>query len=348
MKTKLNILASLCVICLGGGLASAAFNANSSDSTGAAKKSRENTQVVDEPHMDDQIRSLLSGEGGDKWGLTRSVELIKGAPYSAEVISETILKLTDGNVISNKTTSLSFRDSLGRIREELRDQNGVRVKVNINENVDERIILNLKTKTATRMVTRFTNAGLINGKNAEQMFKDLNVRSKPERPQSFELENIGIGSKNGEHFTIVQLPEKRSGDAQKSAVSKGKSVMVDVRGSANNMIESSFSRLLADAKWSNKRQTKLLGNRDFDGVKAEGKLVSFEIPAGAVGNAKTILVTDETWTSPELQITVFSKYSDPRSGERIYRLNNIKRGEVPASMFTIPADYTIRDIGRGL
>jgi hypothetical protein len=106
--------------------------------------------------------------------------------------------------------------------------------------------------------------------------------------------------------------------------------------------------IFSDAKWSTKRQTKPLGTRDFDGFKAEGKLVSYEIPAGEIGNVNPIVVSDETWTSAELQITKYLKHSVPRSGERIYRLGNVKRDEVAESMFVVPGDYKVRDLSKDI
>jgi hypothetical protein len=55
------------------------------------------------------------------------------------------------------------------------------------------------------------------------------------------------------------------------------------------------------------------------------------------------VVSDESWYAPELQVTVYSKHSDPRSGERVYRLANLKREEPAASLFAVPADYTVKD-----
>jgi hypothetical protein len=98
-----------------------------------------------------------------------------------------------------------------------------------------------------------------------------------------------------------------------------------------------------DMKWSMKATTRELGAREFDGVKAEGKLRSYEIPAGAIGNRNAIVVSDETWTAPELQVTVYTKHSDPRSGDFIFRLDKLKREEPPAALFTVPADYTVSD-----
>jgi hypothetical protein len=45
-------------------------------------------------------------------------ETVKGAPYSADVISESVQTLTDGNRIVHRTTSRIYRDSEGRTRRE--------------------------------------------------------------------------------------------------------------------------------------------------------------------------------------------------------------------------------------
>src|SRR5262245_35485416 len=43
---------------------------------------------------------------------------VKGAPYSAEAVTENIQTLADGNRIVQKSTSMLYRDSLGRERRE--------------------------------------------------------------------------------------------------------------------------------------------------------------------------------------------------------------------------------------
>jgi hypothetical protein len=95
-------------------------------------------------------------------------------------------------------------------------------------------------------------------------------------------------------------------------------------------------------KWAAKASSRDLGARAFDGVRAEGKLRSHEIPAGEVGNRNPIVVADENWTSPELQVTVYSKHSDPRSDDYVYRLEGLKRGEPDAALFAVPSDDKVR------
>jgi hypothetical protein len=95
-----------------------------------------------------------------------------------------------------------------------------------------------------------------------------------------------------------------------------------------------------------KGETKSLGMREFDGIKAEGRQTTHTIPAGDIGNEKPIVVTRERWFSPELHVVVYAKTSDPRAGDTVYRLANAKRGEPPADLFKVPADYKTRGESR--
>jgi len=92
--------------------------------------------------------------------------------------------------------------------------------------------------------------------------------------------------------------------------------------------------------------TTSLGKKTINGVNAEGTLYTRTIPAGTIGNEKPIAITTERWYSPELQITVMIKRSDPRMGETEFQLTNIQRQEPEASLFQVPSDYTVKDAGQ--
>jgi hypothetical protein len=91
--------------------------------------------------------------------------------------------------------------------------------------------------------------------------------------------------------------------------------------------------------------TTSLGAKDFGGVRAEGKSTVWTIAAGEIGNRNPIQIASETWFAPDLQVTVSSRYSDPRTGESTYRLANIQRGEPAAELFRVPAEYSLRESG---
>jgi hypothetical protein len=88
-------------------------------------------------------------------------------------------------------------------------------------------------------------------------------------------------------------------------------------------------------------QTESLGTQVIEGVKAEGTRINETIPAGTIGNDQPIQIVTERWYSPDLQMVVMSKRSDPRVGETTFRLTNINRAEPAATLFQVPADYTL-------
>ena len=85
-----------------------------------------------------------------------------------------------------------------------------------------------------------------------------------------------------------------------------------------------------------------LGKQAIEGVDAEGTRKTVEIPAGEIGNERPIETVFERWYSPELQVVVMTKHSDPRFGETTYRLTNINRSEPARELFEVPADYTVQ------
>lgn len=92
-------------------------------------------------------------------------------------------------------------------------------------------------------------------------------------------------------------------------------------------------------------KTESLGTQVIEGVNAEGTRETRTIPAGAIGNEKPIVITVETWKSPDLHVVVLRKRTDPRFGETVYRLTGIKAGEPDASLFQVPSGYKIRSGG---
>jgi hypothetical protein len=97
---------------------------------------------------------------------------------------------------------------------------------------------------------------------------------------------------------------------------------------------------------SSKANTKVdhLGTQTIEGVSAEGTRTTITIPAGQIGNELPIVTVSERWYSPELQVTVMSTRSDPRTGTTTYKLTNINRSEPSPIMFQVPAEYTVHDL----
>lgn len=87
-----------------------------------------------------------------------------------------------------------------------------------------------------------------------------------------------------------------------------------------------------------------LPEQTIEGLVCRGTLNTTTIAAGAFGNERKIVTTMESWYSSELKITVLSKSSDPRMGDRTYETKDISRSEPDKSLFIVPKDYTIIEV----
>jgi hypothetical protein len=90
-------------------------------------------------------------------------------------------------------------------------------------------------------------------------------------------------------------------------------------------------------------RTEQLAPMQIEGVRAEGTRTVLVLPAGTLGNERPIEIVNERWYSPELQTVVLTRRLDPRYGEVTFRLLNIVRAEPAAELFSVPADFTVRD-----
>ena len=89
------------------------------------------------------------------------------------------------------------------------------------------------------------------------------------------------------------------------------------------------------------RKVESLGVQTYEGVQAEVTRFTITIPAGREGNDQPFDIVSERWYSPELQVLVMGKRSDPRTGDIIYKLTNISRSEPARSLFEAPADFIV-------
>src|SRR6202790_2021413 len=86
-----------------------------------------------------------------------------------------------------------------------------------------------------------------------------------------------------------------------------------------------------------------LGTKVINGVNAEGTPTTQTLAAGEIGNNNPIQVVSERWYSPDLQTVVQSTRTDPRFGTTTFSLTNIQKAEPAATLFAVPADYTVKE-----
>jgi hypothetical protein len=97
------------------------------------------------------------------------------------------------------------------------------------------------------------------------------------------------------------------------------------------------------ASKQNNVTTEDLGSQTMEGLLVNGVRTTRTIPTGQIGNSEPIKIVNEIWTSPDLKTVIYSKRTDPLTGEQVFQLTNIVRTEPDPSLFTVPADFRIVD-----
>jgi hypothetical protein len=257
-----------------------------------------------------------------------AVRQIRNAPYSAEMVTERQQNLADGNQIAERNSTMSYRDSAGRTRQEVRNTKGELQVVTIHDPASGTSwILRPQDRSATRVggdAAHWAAVGRAAGEAARQRIEQL--RKEGRLPDDAQRGAV-----------IVKRVDRTDGDVLND-------VRIQLARPMGQLGLAPLAGAFGDTRWAAAATTKELGTREFDGVKAAGKLRSYEIPAGEIGNRNPIVVSDETWFAPDLQITVYAKHSDPRSAEVVSRIEHLKREEPAAALFGVPADYTVREV----
>lgn len=246
---------------------------------------------------------------------------IKGAPFSAVEVNESVQAFADGNRIVRSSTNKLFRSSEGRFRRELSGSSGgswgsfysFGPEITILDPVGGfRYMLDSKQKTARAGRLRQTS---IMASPAAQTDK---------QPASV-TEKANEARKQAEAYAVAAAKASNSrSDGQ------------------NGSSEHGFGpRIKYDTR------TEDLGTRTIEGINAVGKRTITTIPAGDIGNERAIEIVYEKWYSNDLQLVVMSKHTDPRFGEQTYRLTNISRNEPDPSLFEVPAGYKVVTESRG-
>lgn len=242
---------------------------------------------------------------------------IKGAPYSADVIVEASQTLADGNHIAHQETSRVYRDSDGRTR---RDQSATMTSVSPTEPI-------VSTKKTVILIVDPV-AGFSYSLDTEHK-----VAWRTPIATGAVLQGDLVNLKR--EVEEKQLAERKAQEAR----ARGGSASVEAGGGSEPN-----AGWVAVAK-EGAGSAGPLEHKVIDGIPVDGHVNTKVIPAGAIGNDLPITITSEEWTSPDLHVLVMTHYSDPRTGDRTYRLSNIVRADPDPSLFMVPPDYTVKDTG---
>jgi hypothetical protein len=287
-------------------------------------------------------------------------KVVKGAPYTAEAVSETVQALADGNRIVRKNLTRLARDGEGRTRQE-RVVDGRTASVFINDVVAGRSwALNPEARRATELPSvRMGRRDGVPDAPAPGASTD-EMRSWAESMREWAREfgarfraepMAGEGrAPNEQRVTRISVTPSTDGQVQREVevnvvrvaeppASAGAPPVPPVPPAPHRHPLPPLPMMLPPP---GDGVTTALGSREFDGVRADGSRTTWVIPAGRIGNEKPIEIVSERWYAPDLMLVVATRRSDPRSGETSYRLTNLKRGEPDAALFKVPADYEIR------
>jgi hypothetical protein len=259
--------------------------------------------------------------------------LVKGQPFSAEAVSESVQTLADGNRIVRSSTSKFYRNTEGRTRREMSggtgsgfgslynfepgvtimDPGGFRYMIDDNLKTARQIQL-LPSKELTVI-----DVGPDKIKAVQQLKEELRIvdTKKMTDEQKAALDRLH------QTYSKIERPTVIAGNATATVTGDGMT----------------FFRTAGAQKYDVKNED--LGTSNMEGVEVTGTRRTTTIPAGAIGNERPIELVYERWYSKELGVVVYSKNTDPRMGEQTYKLTNIVRAEPDPSLFKMPEGYRL-------
>ncbi len=228
-------------------------------------------------------------------------EAVKAAPYSATAVTESTQVLADGNRIVNKSSTFLARDGEGRTRREMPKGLGP-LPVDMPRMV---MISDPVSKTDYMLNPKEKTADVIKRVEGKGVFVYQTGKEQRERQEIEQKIKIKTNAESAGAFHVETGGEVKH---------------VEFGGEVKH---------------------EDLGPQVIQGISCTGTREIRTIPAGAIGNQQPIEITSETWMSPELKTVVLSKHNDPRFGETVYQLTDLKRDEPNQALFQVPSDYRI-------
>ncbi len=282
---------------------------------GASAQSGSNAEVLTKT----LTQTVQSGSGGGGGSVAFSTTIVSdgktvaGAPYSAQVVTESVQPFPDGNAITHTSTSSVWRDSQGRTR---REQN-----INV-----------IGPSQASGAAIQFISI--------DDPVAGVHYTLNPNKMIATQITGVGTASAAfGEALPKKIVPSDGSNVSVTYLSSGGEMAAAGGRGSSISIVPDGFS--------ATNVTTESLGADTMQGLSVLGTRVTRTIPAGQIGNAQPILITTDKWYSQDLQIEVKTVHSDPRTGTTTTTVTNLLRNEPNPALFTVPPGYTVTTGGSG-
>jgi hypothetical protein len=267
-----------------------------------------------------------------------------GNPYSAREVREFKQKLGDGTVISRQSTRLLARDREGRTRQELRQPDGS-ARVFINDPVAKQAyILDPQKRVACK--ADFSKAAI------NDCFSQMKGEWKP-LGFAFSVNRNGIAMMHAQDDLVVEVsPHAQIIDLTQRSLRRNPPdgapppLPPQPPQPPLSPLPPTFSSALngplranSNASVTREKKTK----QSYEGLLVDTDRTVETIAAGSIGNNKPIESVHERYYSPELKMTVYVRRSDPRNGEYVYRMADVKRSDPEAAAFRVPPGYTVTE-----
>lgn len=235
------------------------------------------------------------------FAIQESAETVKNEPYQALASTEMKQTLTDGSHINQTTTATVARDSEGRT-----------IRIQKLSTIGPWKSSSGSSQESGPTLTSIFDPVAGNHIDYTSDRKVAHVIPMPQPPPAGAVTAMASGFAGGPG-------------------SPGTNVMFSVQGRA----------VSSNADKADDTKAESLGTKTIEGIQVTGTRNTDTIPAGAIGNDKDIVITRETWYSPDLKLVIQSTQNDPRFGQTTYSLTNIQRGEPDEALFQVPADYKV-------
>lgn len=230
-----------------------------------------------------------------------NAEVVKNRPYQAQAVTEIKQTLADGSHITQTTAATIARDSEGRTVRIQKLSSIGPWKSSSDSSPGDGPTLTSIFNPVTRTHIDYTSDA-----------KVAHVMTIPTLP---------AGAVMAAGFAV----------SSPGTPSAGSNVVWSVQGHAAP----------SQASGGMEAKTESLGTKVIEAVQVDGTRSTSTIPKGAIGNDKDIVITRETWYSPDLQMVLQSTQDDPRFGQTTYVLTDVQRSEPDVSLFQVPAGYKI-------
>jgi hypothetical protein len=257
-----------------------------------------------------------SGDANVRCGAIRAVseQVVTGEPYQAQALTELQQTTANGTHITQSSTATIVRDSEGRT-----------MRTETLEGIHRWI-----SKSGSSGQSSKTTLTTIFDPVAKEHI-DYTSDSSVAHVIEISAPAVGTASPSGQISSEM--------DAGPALIGGGPPL-----GAFAVAISMGLNPLQLDPPQQSNATTSSLGTKTIDGVQATGTSTTSTIPAGAIGNDQDLVITQETWYSPELKMVLSSTHSDPRFGVTTYSVTDLQRDEPEAGLFQVPSGYSVQHV----